>query len=344
MPRLLSTLAVAAAAVAVALALVWRRLSGNVPPVDLAKLYPKALERGKTCRTVAPELEPLSVEDFRPISSSYLIAAGGDVLFGANFGTVKREGTLWLVDMYSDRVRQLTLENFPANDKFRPHGLDYDEKRARLFVVNHTPQGDRIDAFDVKDVSWGFNSVRAVYVDSVAVTSAPEWAMNSVSAVDDDNIYVTQWLPAGIAPDGLEGKSFLAKVRALRNFGAWAMAIARNSPENTGTGVHRCSLTTKKCEQVNNIFASSNGIARDPTGSFVFVVDCIIPYLSTFRRDAQTGKLSLLARQRLAFNPDNIIPATSGYSDGKVRLHVGTIPDARDYIAHAIKHLSLIHI
>lgn len=43
----------------------------------------------------------------------------------------------------------MTIKNWPKNLDFMPHGMDVEDTKNQLYVINHATDSERIEVFDV---------------------------------------------------------------------------------------------------------------------------------------------------------------------------------------------------
>ena len=295
--------------------------------------FPTFQKSQDQCRPVGSTASG-SCEDFRFISDNILIAGFESVNLALDFGNdAPHSKHMVAVDLTTEKHRLIDLEGFPFDQyQFRPHGIDY-KAPDRLFVVNHANDGvERVEVFEVSG-QGALDTVKLKWIKAVT-PPVPKLAMNSVTAVSPNEIYVTHWLPVDIPKGGMGHPKTPPEIaNVVYNYGLLLGGRALGLPHFVGgkTSVYRCLVDKNQCELAFPGFVSSNGITSTPDGKFVFVVDCVRQFLAVFKRDTDTGKLTLAKSIDMIHTGDNIMVGSA--KNGKYELWVGTIPDLNKYLA-----------
>ncbi|MEW6264379.1 MAG: SMP-30/gluconolactonase/LRE family protein [Thermodesulfobacteriota bacterium] len=194
-----------------------------------------------------------------------------------------------------------TLVNLTADFKkgFFPHGLGLyaaPDGKTSLFVVNHQPQGSRIEVFD-------YQAGRLVH--RRTVTDPLLHSPNDVTPVGPDRFYVTNDHGyTSKAGRTLEDFLQLAQAQILYYDGRGFQVVAEG-------------------------LAYANGINISPDGERVYVAETVGRRIKVFRRNQDSGRLTLEASIDVDAGVDNIEVDRSG------RLWIGAHPKLLSFVRYS---------
>jgi arylesterase/paraoxonase len=266
----------------------------NIIPASgvFARLEPKLIDQ---CRSV--EIFP-GTEDVTIDEEAGIAFVSADDRRATAAGAPVQGGIYALKLDGSDRVSKVSPDSF---GDFHPHGISLwrdQEGRKRLFAINHTLQdGHKVEIFDV-----GFGGA-LLHVDTVAfdAMSSP----NDILGVGPRSFYVTN--DRGYR-DGL--MATLEAYLALP-FSSLAYYDGQNG-----------SIAVKG-------LTFANGVNMSGDGQTVYVSEFLRRRVGVFRRDADSGRLSLLRRYPVNTGPDNIEVSADG------ALWIGGHSKVFDFLKHA---------
>lgn len=231
------------------------------------------------------EMETPGFEDFAMLNDTHAVSCAGDLrtLWHPSQDTATmRNGVCALVVLTypSVEVHPLSMEGFPSDVAFHPHGMylrrTSADQPAELYVVNHayTHGGERVDVFRVDATGR-----RLAYRGSVAspwLTTHYNGILNAlVVAADGRSFYATSWMPH---PDPPEGR---------KQTWWWSLAMkARLFLQMVDTKVLWCQLDVAAlspsappvapfCKVVATGMIMANGISWAAGGRLVAVADTV---------------------------------------------------------------------
>mmetsp|Transcript_46409 Transcript_46409/g.116870 ORF Transcript_46409/g.116870 Transcript_46409/m.116870 type:complete len:418 (+) Transcript_46409:89-1342(+) len=257
-------------------------------------------------------VDVIGAEDIVPIGDGLAIASSNDNMFQwvnpRGSPSTTPPGHLFLLDTRgaTPKLSVLPLKGFPDRIPFHPHGIYYDPKRERLFVVNHAYRegGERVELFTVQQSSA--DQYQARYLRTVRSKAFDAFAMgnlNDVISPFENELYVTVYRAF---PDPLEGRQAASPlVSALLDPLAFIMGSA--------TFVYQCRFEERAgatefatCAVVADHLGMANGIAHSADRSELFVSDMPNWRLARYLRDSDTGRLSRNGHVSLPHAVDNL--------------------------------------
>ena len=213
-------------------------------------------------------------------------------------------GGIFAWDPKANAAPQHLTMNFTG--AFHPHGLSLftaADGTRRLFVVNHpTELTSVVELFSLVGAT-----PEALTLVHLRTVSAPEFiSLNDLVAVGPESFYVTN--------DAGTVNHTAARVAETFLQLPWANVVFFDGKQ--------ASVAVKGLQL-------ANGIATSRDGRTVFVSESIGRHLFAFARDAATGTLTELAREKLETGLDNISVDASG------ALWIGAHPKLLAFLSHA---------
>ncbi len=213
------------------------------------------------------------------------------------FKDPNQSGALFYKNLESEKQETVKLEvDLPRS--FKPHGIEVfriDDKTIRLFVVNHSNQGDFIEIFDFVDEK--LNLIKSL--------SHPDlFNANDIGALDGDRFFVS--IDHGY-------QSHLGKLfEDLSRFGrGYLMAY-----------------DGKKFKKLNGHYAFPNGI--EIVGDQILVA--LMLERSILSATIEVNSMSLIGIEKnfIGFGPDNI-----NWDSDRGKLYAGTHPKVLNLLLHS---------
>ncbi|NWG70240.1 MAG: SMP-30/gluconolactonase/LRE family protein [Parvularculaceae bacterium] len=244
------------------------------------------------CRpvTVFPGAEDVTID---PDSNLAFVSADDR---RARFAGKEVQGGIYAFDVDSpDVVTKVSPDNFGP---FHPHGISLwrGDGQKRLFAINHAPDGEKVEIFDVGPAG------ALTHLESVAF--AAMHSPNDILGVGPRAFYATN------------DRGY--KTGILSTLEAWlALPFA--------------SLVYFDGENGRKIVEGlvfANGVNQTPDGTALYVAEFLKRRINVYTRNPQSGALTLKKRLKVKTNPDNIEVARDG------GLWVGGHPRVFDFLKH----------
>lgn len=302
---------------------------------DVSKL--EAYQRFSTskCHLLNGTQRFAPMEDLKLVTPNIAIGAASSLAsFYEHGDKIDPLGNIIAFDLTTERLKVLSLNDFPHLVVFRPHGIHYSERTKRLFVVNHANNGEeRIEIFSVKHLE----DLEALEIQWIDFLNPPggKGVVNSVTEVSDKQIYLTHSLPYPIPEGGmLHPESFQQFLQLLWGSGVFWKALGLPPHLVGSTYVFFCDIETKRCGKLPAKFISANGIGSSADGSLLFVADTMRQTLTVFEKqnrnalaieDEEAVKWKVKKIEILPHTVDNLQVVSLG--NHKFEIWMGTSPD-----------------
>jgi arylesterase/paraoxonase len=211
-------------------------------------------------------------------------------------GLPSNEDGIWVLDVDSATAPRRMIDNYPS--EFHPHGISLfaTDKQRLLFAVNHNPQGDFIEVFEISNDSL---------LHQRSISDPSLCCPNDVVAVATDKFYATN--------DHGSRKGFS---RTLEDYARLPYASVMYFDGTTFSVAHEG-------------IRYANGVNVNADGSRVYVAATTGRALLTFDRDVNSGALNLVHRLPLKSGVDNIDIDADG------NLWIASHPKLLAFVAHA---------
>ena len=155
------------------------------------------------------------IEDFVKINESIIIGSSFDVphlfldLIYLNETNIPN-GQMVLLDLYTNKITELPIKNFPEKIPFHPHGIDL-YKDEYIYIINHSfhyyGSNERIEVIKIEK-----NPISLTFIKGFILPKNFLGTLNSICAISDETIYFTTSNPFSMPNSNLEN-SFFYKYR-----------------------------------------------------------------------------------------------------------------------------------
>lgn len=253
------------------------------------KLQDQLVDR---CRSVAvfPGTEDVTID---PESNLAFVSADDR---RAAFAGKPVQGGIFVFDVDApDAVTRVSPDNFGP---FHPHGISLwrGEGQKRLFAINHAPDGEKVEIFDV-----GANGA-LTHLESVSFEAMH--SPNDVLGVGPRQFYATN--------DRGYDKGIMSTLEAW-----FALPFAS-----------LVYFDGEKGSKAVESLVYANGVNQTPDGKAIYVAEFLKRRINVYTRDPATGALTFKKHLRVNTNPDNIEVARDG------GVWVGGHPRVFDFLKH----------
>jgi hypothetical protein len=188
----------------------------------------------------------------------------------------------------------------PATYSFHPHGIYYDEKQGRLFVINHSYEekgGDRVEIFRLIRNSVT-SRIELIFEISLKFGEDFNGNLNDLIVLTEKSFLITRYLHFS---DGVKGR---VEENFWSNLGNTLYAVLNIRSSH----VYYCNfeegLICEKLENTRNIMV--NGITYDKTNKIVALAESIEGMIYFYNLKNQK-ELEFLQKVKVNGHPDNVI-------------------------------------
>lgn len=249
-------------------------------------------------------------EDIVKINSKYMITATGYIsklLLKVNHDQTNSTsisqsliGQILLIstEIPHEKVIPLTIVDYPANSTFFGHGIYFSHNRSILYVINHSNEGEKLDAFKID-----IDSLKAFFLKSFKFGDEFRGLFNDLIMLEDDD---ESFMLTTCKVYSEDTDSFKGLKKFYNSFIVGALNLQK-------TFVYSCSFKLQTCHKAIESYGTfNNGITwnkniLDPT---IFVSDTLGKAIRLFKL-AKAGNNTLFDLKQfdeisLDYMPDNI--------------------------------------
>eukprot|EP00127_Corallochytrium_limacisporum_P003226 Clim_evm75s147 gene=Clim_evmTU75s147 len=228
-------------------------------------------------------------------------------------------GNLFSYDIRTGETKKIRMTGIDLNSyPFHPHGISVGDKRQgyagnynRLWVVNHTDEGDEVLIFH-----YHFSPEdRSIHLQLIHRVRDPRWFdSNDIVAISDCQAYMTQWRGVDRRIDPMGG--LVEQLLKQKKTKIWFIDFCEE-------------MTAPKVRTVFDEIGGANGITL--WNGKIVVAEVWAHRILVFDRDPKTNGLTLSYHVDLDRSlPDNLDVGDDG------KIYIGSHPSFVDFLLHGL--------